>query len=126
MIAMALNVALTVPLVLLAGVYGVVAGTVLGMVIGTLILVPLARSGTGLAIPHFIRDVPVVPTLVVAALSFFVLWLVHGILPRGPLGLLGSGAVSVLPLAVYVICKAGPRRVFAYVRLDRIRALSHT
>ena len=64
MIAMALDVALTVPLVLLAGVYGVVAGTVSGMVIGTLILVPLARSGTGLAIPHFIRDVPVVPTLV--------------------------------------------------------------
>jgi O-antigen/teichoic acid export membrane protein len=125
-IAMVLNVFLTVPLVLLAGVYGVVAGTVLGMVIGTLILVPLARSGAGLSIPHFMRAVPLVPGLAVAAVSFLGLWLAHGMLPRGPLGLLGSGAISLPPLAVFAICKVGPRRVFGSVRSSRTRTLSHT
>lgn len=123
-IAMILNVVLTIPLVFL-GLFGVVGGTVGGMVVGCLLLVPLARRSLGTPIPHFLRSLRPLPGVAAGAAAFLTLWATRTVVPGGPLGLIVAGVLSLPALALYALLEIGPRRGWISVRTVVLRVFEH-
>ena len=121
-IAMTLNVVLTIALVFV-GLFGVVGGTVGGMIVGCVLLVPLARKSLGTPVPNFIRDLRPVPGVAAGAAAFLTLRATRRILPAGPLGLLVAGVLLVPALGLYGMMEVGPRRAWMLVRTSVLRYL---
>lgn len=121
-LAMVINVVLTVPLIFV-GVLGVVAATAVGSVVGSLYLVRIARSRLGRDLPNFLMDVPLVPSLLCGGVTFALEALANPSIPRGPFGLLLSGIPALIGLVLFALTWLGPRRFVTVIKSLRRRRL---
>ena len=107
-VAVVLNLALTVPLVIWFGILGTVVATSLGAIVGSLYLVVIVRKHYDARVRSFIREIPVVPALATIVAVVIVEFLFHPIVPEGALGLVVCGLVSAPGFAVYGVLLMGP------------------
>lgn len=121
-VAMVINVALTVPL-LFVGVLGVVGATAVGSALGSFYLVRLARRYLGRDLPNFLLDVPVVPALICFGVTLGLEALVGPSVPRGPLGLVLCGLPALVGLILFSLSWLGPRRFVTLAKSLRERRL---
>jgi O-antigen/teichoic acid export membrane protein len=123
-VAVALNLALTVPLVLLFGVLGTVSATAVGGVVGSVYLVRLARSRYDPALRSFFRDVPVLPAVLTMTTVVLLELLVRPVVPRGALGLIVCGVAAAPGLVVFTLSLLGPRTALSMARQRRLASFS--
>lgn len=94
-IGVVLNVACTIPLALRIGVLGVPLGTAIGQVISFVVCIWLARRKIGKEITPFFRDLKYVPVVVSIAVAIACEWTFSNNLPRGGIGLVLSGILTL-------------------------------
>lgn len=118
-VAVVVNLALTVALVVPLGIIGTVAATAVSQIVLALYLLRLARKKLpGVAERSFLRDVPIVACVVAVASVVGLEILARPVVPSGALGLLVSGLVAAPGLLVFTVAVLGPR---ASVQLARGR-----
>ncbi len=115
------NIVLTVPFVLAFGLYGTVAASALAQIGASFYLLHLVRTRWTAEVPSFFREVPVLASLVTAAVTVGLELLARPVIPRGAVGLLLCGALAVPGLLVYVAMTFGLRETWAQVG-PRLRA----
>jgi O-antigen/teichoic acid export membrane protein len=109
-VAMVVNLALTVPLVLL-GSLGVVAATAAGEVASAAYLIHNARRLVRPDIPNPLRDVPVLRGVATAAVTAAMEFALRPYVPTGPVGLLAMGVPAAIGLLFFAVLMVGPGRV---------------
>ncbi|MST32010.1 oligosaccharide flippase family protein [Acidimicrobiaceae bacterium USS-CC1] len=117
------NIALTVPLVLV-GSLGVAAATTMGQLAGVLYLNRLVRRRLHPDLPNPLRSVPVGAAALSAGIVVALEVAIRPIVPQGGLGLVACAVPGILGLAVYVIAWRGARATWHDARAvaRRIRA----
>ena len=108
-ISMVVNIALTVPMVLL-GSLGVVAATAIGQLVAGVYVLHDVRRTVRHDLPNPMRYVPLLRGAAVAALTFGLEVVIRPYLPIGPLGLLGAGVPALVGLGTFAVLMLGPRR----------------
>ncbi len=106
------NIALTIPLVALFGLYGTVAASGIAQVAGSLYLLRLVRRRWTREIPSFVREVPVLATLLTVGVTVALELLARPVVPSGALGLLVCGALAVPGIGLYAVLVFGAREVW--------------
>lgn len=109
-LAMTVNVVLTVPLLLL-GAEGVAAATVIGWAFGAWYLLRLARKSVNPDLPSYTQGLSVAATAVTVPVVFFLEYLVHPLLPVGALGLVGSVGPDLVGLTLFLLLRVGPKKL---------------
>ena len=105
---------------------GVAVATVTSQFLGMCTLLFLARR-MGYLPRNPLRDIPVVPALFAAAVTWLVtegmtMLIENGPLPRGALGLVLVGLTAGVCLAGYLVWTVGPRRIRTMMRTRSLRA----
>ncbi len=108
------------------GTPGVAVATVTSQFLGMCTLLFLARR-MGYLPRNPLRDIPVVPALFAAAVTWLVtegmtMLIENGPLPRGALGLVLVGLTAGVCLAGYLVWTVGPRRIRTMMRTRSLRA----
>jgi O-antigen/teichoic acid export membrane protein len=109
-VGMVVNLALTVPLVLL-GSLGVVAATAAGEVVAAGYLLHIARRSVRADIPNPLRDVPVLRGVVACAATAALEMVLQPHVPSGAVGLVAMGMPAVAGLILFAVLSVGPGRV---------------
>lgn len=109
------NIVLTVPFVYLLGLYGTVLASALAQIGSSFYLLRVVRTQWSADIPSFFREVPVLASLVAAAVTVGVQLLARPIVPQGAFGLLLCGLLAVPGLLVYVAMTFGLRQAWGQV-----------
>jgi O-antigen/teichoic acid export membrane protein len=109
-VGMVVNLALTVPLVLL-GSLGVVAATAVGEVVSAGYLLRIARRSVRADIPNPLRDVPVLRGAVACAATVALELVLRPHVPIGAVGLVAMGLPALVGLTLFAVLVAGPGRV---------------
>ena len=120
-LAVVINVALTIPLVLWLGVLGTVLATAVGGIVGSLYLVEIARRRYDPHLRSFLADVPVMPALFTVGIVTTLEVICRPLVPRGAVGLLVAGLVASPGLAAYTMLLVGPKRAVALAQV-RLRS----
>lgn len=105
-LAMSINIALTVPLAF-TGALGVSAATVVGSVVASLYLVRIVHRRYRSDLPHFLRDVPIVPGVIAAMVTAGLELLIRPDVPTGPIGLLCCGVPGLIGLVIFTVSVLG-------------------
>ena len=113
-VGMVLNVALTVPLAFV-GVLGVVTATAVGSIISSIYLLRVVHTRLSPEIPSFFADVPLLRSVLCAAVTCGLELLVRGV-ARGPVGLLVCALPALAGLTCYAVAVLGPRRSIRLLR----------
>lgn len=125
-VSVAVNIGLTIPLVLAFGLLGTVAATATGSMVASLYLVRLARTRYDPGLRSFLRDVPVLPAVVSVTVVVLLELLVAPVVPRGALGLVLCGVVAAPGLVVFAVVLLGPRPALTLARSRFVRATGGT
>ena len=115
LLTVAVNAALTVPLVFV-GPLGVVAATAVSAVAGCLYLQRKLRRELDSEMPSFAEFVPVVPIGLCLGATLALEFLIRPYTMSGALGLLSCAPPAVVGLAAYGLAVLGPRRAADEVR----------
>lgn len=115
-LALTLNAALTIPLVVKFGIIGTVAATAAGTAVGSGTLLWLTRKWFDPEIRSFFADVPCVPAIVTMAGVFGLEAALHPAIPQGAVGLLLCGAVAAPGLGIFCVLLVGPRKASHWLR----------
>jgi O-antigen/teichoic acid export membrane protein len=111
-----INVVLTVPFVFAFGLLGTVVATAVGQVVSSLYMIRIVRRRYDPNVRSFLREVPIVQSVIVAGFVILCELLTRPVIPRGPLGLLLAGVVASPGLLLYAALVFGPRRCLAFAR----------
>lgn len=101
-IAGAVNIALTIPMLLL-GPLGVGGATALSAIIVSFMYVRGARRMVAEDLRHFVRDIPVARSALTIAVTALLESVIRPICPHGPLGLVVCGLPAMASLALFVV-----------------------
>jgi O-antigen/teichoic acid export membrane protein len=112
----AVNLALTVALVVPFGILGTVSATATSQVVASILLLRLARRRLSGVTRSFLAEVPVLPSLAAAAVVVGLEFLARPIVPGGAAGLLVCGLVAAPGLVVYALMAFGVRASVQFVR----------
>ncbi len=118
LVSMVVNVALTVPMVLL-GTLGVVAATAIGQLIAAVYMLRHVRRSVRSDLPNPLRYVPLLRGAVAAALTLGLEVLIKPYLRVGPLGLLAAGVPALLGLGAFSVLVLGPGRALRILARPR-------
>jgi O-antigen/teichoic acid export membrane protein len=113
-VSMVVNVALTVPMVLL-GSLGVVTATAIGQVVAAVYMLHDVRRSVRRDLPNPLRNVPILRGLVAAAITLGLEIAIHPYVPIGAIGLLATGIPAVVGLGTFGMLVLGPRRTIRIV-----------
>ena len=117
-VSMVVNIALTVPLVLL-GSLGVVAATAIGQLVAAVYVLHDVRRTVQRDLPSPLRYVPLLRGTVAAALTLGLEVVIRPFLPIGALGLLGAGVPALVGLVTFGVLVLGPGRVLRMLAKPR-------
>jgi O-antigen/teichoic acid export membrane protein len=117
-VSMVVNVALTVPMVLL-GSLGVVTATAIGQVVAAVYMLHDVRRSVRRDLPNPLRHVPLLRGLMAAALTVGLELAIQPYLPVGALGLLAAGIPALVGLGTFGVLVLGPRRSLRIVANPR-------
>ena len=107
--SVAVNVVLTVPL-LLVGPVGVVAATGAGQLLGLAYLLRAARSQISPDLPNPLRSVPILESAATCAVVVAIELAIRPVVPNGGLGLLVCALPVPVGLFTYLVAILGVRR----------------
>lgn len=108
-VSVVINVVCTIPMLLL-GPIGVVGGTAIGQVVGAVYMVRRANRNLNIRPPNPFKTVPLLPSLISAAIIVAIEWVMRPIVPGGGLGLVVCGLPAIVGIAAYLVVVLGPRR----------------
>jgi O-antigen/teichoic acid export membrane protein len=108
-VSMVINIALTVPLVLL-GTLGVVAATAIGQLAAGVYMLHDVRRSVRSDLPNPLRYVPLLRGVVAAAITIGLEVAIRPYLPAGPVGLIGAGVPALVGLGLFGVLVLGPRQ----------------
>ncbi len=117
-VSMVVNVALTVPMVLL-GTLGVVAATAVGQLVAGVYMLHDVRRTVRSDLPNPLRYVPLLRGVVAAALTFGLEVVIRPYLPRGAVGLLGAGVPAVVGLGLFALLALGAHSALRIIAKPR-------
>jgi O-antigen/teichoic acid export membrane protein len=117
-VSMVVNIALTVPLVLL-GSLGVVTATAIGQLVAGVYVLHDVRRTVRRDLPNPLRYVPLLRGLAAAALTLGLEVVIRPFLPTGALGLLGAGVPALVGLATFGVLMLGPGRALRILAKPR-------
>lgn len=115
-LSVAVNLVLTLALVVPFGVIGVIVATAIGQLTGSLYLINLVHRRLSPEVPSFLGEVPWRLMAATAALTVALEALARPWLTEGPIGLVEAGLVASPALAVYVIGMFGWSTLVARAR----------
>ncbi len=125
-LAAAVNLLLTLALIVPFGIIGTVVATAISQVVATLWLLRLSRRRLpGDRIRNFLKDVPLGACLVAATVVVALEILARPIVPDGALGLLTAGVVAAPGLVAFAVTALGPRATWDLLR-GRVGAAART
>ncbi len=108
LVSMVVNIALTVPMVLL-GSLGVVAATAIGQLVAAVYVLHDVRRTVRRDLPSPLRYVPLLRGAVAAALTLGLEVVIRPFLPTGAVGLLAAGVPALVGLVTFGVLVLGPR-----------------
>jgi hypothetical protein len=117
-VSMVVNIALTVPLVLL-GSLGVVTATAIGQLVSGVYVLHDVRRTVRRDLPNPLRYVPLLRGVAAAALTLGLEVVIQPFLPTGALGLLGAGVPALVGLATFGVLVLGPGRALRILAKPR-------
>ena len=113
-LGVALNVVLTAALVVPLGLYGIMIGTAVGQGVASLYLLRIIRRQVPIPVRSFLLDVPWLSGLLCAGVTLAVEFAARPVLPRGPIGLICCGALTLPGFGVFLLRE---RSLVAAVRM---------
>ncbi len=112
------NIALTVPLVLL-GSLGVVTATAVGQLVAAVYMLHDVRRSVRRDIPNPLHYIPLLRGTAAAVLTLGLEFVIQPYLPVGAVGLLAAGVPALAGLGAFGVLMLGPRRVLRILAQPR-------
>lgn len=114
LVSMVFNIVLILPLAFL-GALAVAIGAAVAQALSAVYILHLARRRIRPDIPNFFREMPVLRSILAAAVTVVLEFLVHPHVHTGPIGLLECVPPAAVGLAVFALTVVGPRRAKSLV-----------
>ncbi len=115
-ISMALNLGLTVPLALAAGLIGVISATALAQIIGSLLLLRIVRRRLHVPVSSFLSHMPWMAMVATVGVVVGLESTIRAIVPNGALGLVVCAVPGAIGVAFFAAVDVGPTRLWRTVR----------